>query len=166
MKDKIRIIALVIIFIILLFLCNNFLNKQENQIINKSKNTDNTISEDTNKLDENKINISEVENMSENVLEVTSENFEKEVLESEKTVLIDFYAEWCGPCKRLSPIVEEVAAEETEVKFVKMNIDNCEDIAIEYQVMSIPTLVVIENGKEVNRSVGLIDKEQVKDLIK
>lgn len=166
MKDKIRIIALVIIFIILLFLCNNFLNKQENQIINKSKNTDNTISEDTNTLDENKINISEVENMSENVLEVTSENFEKEVLESEKTVLIDFYAEWCGPCKRLSPIVEEVAAEETEVKFVKMNIDNCEDIAIEYQVMSIPTLVVIKNGKEVERSVGLIDKEKIKELVK
>ncbi len=166
MKDKIRIIALVIIFIILLFLCNNFLNKQENQIINKSKNTDNTISEDTNKLDENKINISEVENMSENVLEVTSENFEKEVLESEKTVLIDFYAEWCGPCKRLSPIVEEVAAEETEVKFVKMNIDNCEDIAIEYQVMSIPTLVVIKDGKEVERSVGLIDKDKIKELVK
>ena len=166
MKDKIRIIALVIIFIILLFLFNNFLNKQENQIINKSKNTDNTISEDTNKLDENKINISEVENMSENVLEVTSENFEKEVLESEKTVLIDFYAEWCGPCKRLSPIVEEVAAEETEVKFVKMNIDNCEDIAIEYQVMSIPTLVVIKDGKEVERSVGLIDKDKIKELVK
>lgn len=104
--------------------------------------------------------------MSENVLEVTSENFEKEVLESEKTVLVDFYAEWCGPCKRLSPIVEEVAKEETEVKFVKMNIDNCEDIAIEYQVMSIPTLVVMKNGKEANRSVGLIDKEQVKELIK
>lgn len=104
--------------------------------------------------------------MSENVLEVTSENFEKEVLESEKTVLVDFYAEWCGPCKRLSPIVEEVAKEEEEVKFVKMNIDNCEDIAIEYQVMSIPTLVVMKNGKEANRSVGLIDKEQVKELIK
>lgn len=152
MKDKIRIIALVIIFIILLFLCNNFLNKQEDNANNLNQ--------------YNKINISEVENMSENVLEVTSENFEKEVLESEKTVLIDFYAEWCGPCKRLSPIVEEVAAEETEVKFVKMNIDNCEDIAIEYQVMSIPTLVVIKNGKEVERSVGLIDKEKIKELVK
>lgn len=152
MKDKIRIIALVIIFIILLFLCNNFLNKQEDNANNLNQ--------------YNKINISEVENMSENVLEVTSENFEKEVLESEKTVLIDFYAEWCGPCKRLSPIVEEVAAEETEVKFVKMNIDNCEDIAIEYQVMSIPTLVVIKNGKEVERSAGLIDKEKIKELVK
>ena len=104
--------------------------------------------------------------MNENVLEITSEDFKKEVLESDKTVLIDFYAEWCGPCKRLSPIVEEVAREEKDVKFVKLNIDNAEDIAIQYQVMSIPTLVVIKNGEEVNRSVGLIDKDQIKELIK
>lgn len=169
MKDKIKIIVLLLIFIILLFLSNNILNKQENQNANKIENTIN-IDEETN-IDndiaqDNKINNLEEENMSENVLEVTSENFEKEVLESEKTVLVDFYAEWCGPCKRLSPIVEEVAKEEEEVKFVKMNIDNAEDIAIEYQVMSIPTLVVMKNGKEVNRSVGLINKEQVKELIK
>lgn len=169
MKDKIKIIVLLLIFIILLFLSNNILNKQENQNANKIENTIN-IDEETN-IDndiaqDNKINNLEEENMGENVLEVTSENFEKEVLKSEKTVLVDFYAEWCGPCKRLSPIVEEVAKEEEEVKFVKMNIDNCEDIAIEYQVMSIPTLVVMKNGKEANRSVGLIDKEQVKELIK
>lgn len=169
MKDKIKIIVLLFLFIILLFLSNNILNKQENQNANKIENTIN-IDEETN-IDndiaqDNKINNLEEENMGENVLEVTSENFEKEVLKSEKTVLVDFYAEWCGPCKRLSPIVEEVAKEEEEVKFVKMNIDNCEDIAIEYQVMSIPTLVVMKNGKEANRSVGLIDKEQVKELIK
>lgn len=169
MKDKIKIIVLLLIFIILLFLSNNILNKQENKSANKVENIINTDEEtniDNNLEQNNKINNLEEENMSENVLEVTSENFEKEVLESEKTVLVDFYAEWCGPCKRLSPIVEEVAKEEEEVKFVKMNIDNCEDIAIEYQVMSIPTLVVMKNGKEANRSVGLIDKEQVKELIK
>lgn len=169
MKDKIKIIVLLLIFIILLFLSNNILNKQENQNTNKIENIINTDEEtniDNDIAQDNKINNLEEENMSENVLEVTSENFEKEVLESEKTVLVDFYAEWCGPCKRLSPIVEEVAKEEEEVKFVKMNIDNCEDIAIEYQVMSIPTLIVMKNGKEVNRSVGLIDKEQVKELIK
>lgn len=169
MKDKIKIIVLLLIFIILLFLSNNILNKQENKSANKVENIINTDEEtniDNNLEQNNKINNLEEENMSENVLEVTSENFEKEVLESEKTVLVDFYAEWCGPCKRLSPIVEEVAKEEEEVKFIKMNIDNCEDIAIEYQVMSIPTLVVMKNGKEANRSVGLIDKEQVKELIK
>lgn len=169
MKDKIKIIVLLLIFIILLFLSNNILNKQENKSANKVENiinTDEKTNIDNNLEQNNKINNLEEENMSENVLEVTSENFEKEVLESEKTVLVDFYAEWCGPCKRLSPIVEEVAKEEEEVKFIKMNIDNCEDIAIEYQVMSIPTLVVMKNGKEANRSVGLIDKEQVKELIK
>lgn len=169
MKDKIKIIVLLLIFIILLFLSNNILNKQENQNANKIENIINADEEtniDNDIAQDNKINNLEEENMSENVLEITSENFEKEVLESEKTVLVDFYAEWCGPCKRLSPIVEEVAKEEEEVKFVKMNIDNCEDIAIEYQVMSIPTLVVMKNGKEANRSVGLIDKEQVKELIK
>ena len=98
--------------------------------------------------------------------EITSENFQKEVLESDKKVLIDFYADWCGPCKKLSPIIEEVAGEESNVKFVKLNIDLAEDIAIEYQVMSIPTLVVMENGKEISRNVGLLDKEEVRSLIK
>ena len=104
--------------------------------------------------------------MNEQVLEIGSENFQKEVLESDKKVLVDFYADWCGPCKRLSPIIEEIAGEEEQVKFVKLNIDDAQDIAIEYQVMSIPTLVIFENGKEVNRSVGLIDKEKLKELIK
>jgi len=80
--------------------------------------------------------------------------------------LVDFYADWCGPCKKLSPIIEEVAGEESNVKFVKLNIDLAEDIAIEYQVMSIPTLVVMENGKEISRNVGLLDKEEVRSLIK
>ena len=134
--------------------------KEESKKINKNGN--NIVEDNSTKLNNNV----EEENMSGNVLEITSENFEKEVLQSDKKVLIDFYADWCGPCKMLSPIIEEVSGEETNVKFVKLNIDEAEDIAIEYQVMSIPTLVVIEKGKEVNRSVGLIDKEQVKDLIK
>ena len=100
------------------------------------------------------------------VLKVTSENFEKEVLQSDKTVLIDFYADWCGPCKMLSPIVDEVAEENTDIKVVKINVDNAQDLAMKYQVMSIPTLVVIREGREVNRSVGLIDKSEVISLIK
>ena len=145
MKDKLLIIILVIVFAGLLIVSNIFLQKEESKKINKNGN--NIVEDNSTKLNNNV----EEENMSGNVLEITSENFEKEVLQSDKKVLIDFYADWCGPCKMLSPIIEEVSAE---------------DIAIEYQVMSIPTLVVIENGKEVNRSVGLIDKEQVKDLIK
>lgn len=169
MKEKIKIIFLLVLFIVLLILCNNILKQQQensNKIIDDTNNISeiNELSEFNDLIQEN--NNLEENNMNENVLEVTSENFEKEVLESDKIVLIDFYAEWCGPCKMLSPIVESVASEETNTKFVKMNVDNCEDIAIKYQVMSIPTLVVIKDGKETNRSVGLIDKTRIKELIK
>lgn len=165
MNDKIKVVLLILIFIILLFLCNNILNQQgnlNNNTLDYANNIENIQINET----ENINNSLEENNMNENVLEVTSENFEEEVLKSEKTVLIDFYADWCGPCKMLSPIVEAVASEEKNVKFVKMNVDNCNDIAIEFQVMSIPTLVVIKDGKEVNRSVGLIDKTRIQDLIK
>lgn len=100
-----------------------------------------------------------------NVLKVTSENFEEEVLKSDKPVLVDFYADWCGPCKMLSPIVDEVAKEISEVKVVKVNVDEAQNIAMQYQVMSIPTLVVIKEGKEIKRSVGLIDKSEIKNLM-
>ncbi len=98
-------------------------------------------------------------------MEVTSANFEEEVLKSEKPVLIDFYATWCGPCKILSPMVEEAAQENEDVKFVKIDIDKTEDIAIKYQVMSIPTLVLIQNGEEKDRRVGILDKDQILDLV-
>ena len=100
------------------------------------------------------------------VLKVRSNNFEEEVLKSEKTVLIDFYADWCGPCKMLSPIIEAVANENEEIKVVKINVDNEQDLAIEYQVMSIPTIVVIKNGKETNRTVGVVDKNQIEKMVK
>ena len=100
------------------------------------------------------------------IIKVNGQNFEEEVIKSEKPVLIDFYADWCGPCKMLSPIIDEVAEENTDIKVVKVNVDDAQDLAMKYQVMSIPTLVVIKNGEEVNRSVGLIDKSQVLNLIK
>ena len=100
------------------------------------------------------------------ILKVNSQNFEEEVLKSEKPVLVDFYADWCGPCKMLSPIVDQVAEENEDIKVVKVNVDDAQDLAMKYQVMSIPTLVVIKEGKEINRSVGLIDKNQVINMIK
>ena len=100
------------------------------------------------------------------IINVNGQNFEEEVIKSEKPVLIDFYADWCGPCKMLSPIIDEIAEENSEIKVVKVNVDDSQDLAMKYQVMSIPTLVVIKNGEEVNRSVGLIDKSQVANLIK
>ena len=108
---------------------------------------------------------SEEEN-SMNVIKVTNDTFEKEVLNSNIPVLVDFYADWCGPCKMLSPTVDEVANENDDIKVVKVNVDEAQDIAIKYQVMSIPTLVVIKNGNEVNRSVGVIDKEEILSMIK
>lgn len=100
------------------------------------------------------------------IINVTSENFETEVLNSEKTVLIDFYADWCGPCKMLSRVVEQFANENENIKVVKINVDDEQDLAIEYGVMSIPTLVVIRNGQEVNRSVGLVSKDDILNLVK
>ena len=99
------------------------------------------------------------------VLKITADNFKREVLEESKTVLIDFYADWCGPCKMLSPVVEAVAKENTDTKFVKINVDDAQDLAMEYNIMSIPTLVVIKNGEEVNRTVGLVDKSELIRMI-
>lgn len=151
MNKKALIIILSIIFIILLIFINLFLNKQA-----QKKLQGNELMNEINKEEENKMEI----------LKVTSENFESEVLNSEKVVLVDFYADWCGPCKMLSPIVEKVAEENSDIKVVKINVDNAQDLAMKYQVMSIPTLVVIKNGKEINRHVGLIDKEEIIRLIK
>lgn len=89
-----------------------------------------------------------------------------ELVEKANAAVVDFYADWCGPCKMLSPTVDEVANENDDIKVVKVNVDEAQDIAIKYQVMSIPTLVVIKNGNEVNRSVGVIDKEEILSMIK
>lgn len=100
------------------------------------------------------------------VLKISTNSFKKEVLEESKTVLVDFYADWCGPCKMLSPVVEEVAKENENIKFVKINVDESQELAMQYNIMSIPTLVLIKNGQKVNRKVGLIDKSELLDLIK
>lgn len=99
-------------------------------------------------------------------LKISSENFEKEVLNSEKPILVDFFADWCGPCKMMAPIVEELATElDGKVKVGKINVDENSDIAVEYNVMSIPTLIVFKNGKEEKRLVGVRDKEELLRLL-
>ena len=101
-----------------------------------------------------------------NVLNVTSENYESEVLKSEKTVLIDFYADWCGPCKMMSPVIDEIAEEMKEtVKVGKINVDENQDLAMEYGVMSIPTIVVLKNGEVQKTFVGVTDKEEIKQAL-
>ena len=87
------------------------------------------------------------------VIKVTTDNFEKEVLNSDVTVLADFNADWCGPCRMLKPIVEEIASENPNIKVVSINIDDEDELADEYNVASIPCVVVFKNGVEVQRSI-------------
>lgn len=98
-------------------------------------------------------------------IHVTTDNFETEVLKSDVPVLVDFYADWCGPCKMLAPLLEQFAQENPQVKVCKINVDDQADLAMDYDVRSIPTLVVFKDGKEANRSVGLISKSQLENLI-
>ena len=99
------------------------------------------------------------------VKNISQEAFNKEVLESDVPVLVDLWAPWCGPCKMLGPVVEEVAAESTGVKVVKVNVDEAMDIAQQYRVVSIPTLLVFKDGKEVKRSIGVIPKAEILKLL-
>ena len=97
------------------------------------------------------------------VLTITNENYENEVLKSDKPVLIDFYADWCGPCRMMSPIIDEIANEMGDkVKVGKINVDNNQELAVEYGVMSIPTIVILKDGKVEKTFVGVTDKEEIK----
>lgn len=99
-------------------------------------------------------------------IDVTMETFEQEVLKSDKPVVVDFWASWCGPCKMLSPVVDQVADEVTDVKVVKVNVDENEPVAIKYNVSSIPTLIRFVDGAEERRSTGVIPKPQVEAFVK
>ncbi|MBL7021980.1 thioredoxin [Patescibacteria group bacterium] len=97
---------------------------------------------------------------------VTDQNFEAEVLKSDTPVLVDFYAEWCGPCKMMSPVIDELSKEyEGKVKIVKLNVDENQETAGKYQVMSIPTLFIFKGGEIVEQMVGFQDKNALKDRI-
>lgn len=95
------------------------------------------------------------------VIEITNENFEKEVLQSDKPVLLDFFAVWCGPCKMVSPIVDQIAAEHPEIKVCKADVDKNLDLAKQFQVMSVPTLLAFNDGKVINKSIGAMPKAAI-----
>jgi len=101
--------------------------------------------------------------MAVNKLNETS--FETEVLKNEGTVLVDFYADWCGPCKMLSPVIDEIAELRRDVTVGKVNVDSCQGLAASYGIMSIPTLLVFKNGKEQNRVVGVRSKQEILSML-
>lgn len=100
------------------------------------------------------------------VTTLTEKNFEQEVLKSDKPVLIDFWASWCGPCRMLSPLVDELAEEHSEFKFCKVNVDEEENLAKNFGIMSIPTLIVFKNGEQKAKNIGAIQKDAILELIK
>lgn len=99
------------------------------------------------------------------VIKISKENFQNEVINSEKSVLLDFYADWCGPCRMVGPIVSEISEERSDVKVGKINVDEQPELAAQFQVMSIPMLAVIKNGKLVNQAVGYRTKEQIEAML-
>lgn len=96
---------------------------------------------------------------------VNEDNFNDVVLNSKELVLVDFNANWCGPCRMLKPILEEIAKEDSSIKIVSVNIDDNDILAEEYNVSSIPCLVLFKDGKEINRSIGLKSKDEIKEVI-
>ena len=99
------------------------------------------------------------------VVKLTAENFEKEVLQSEKPVLVDFYADWCGPCQMMGPVVEEISNEVNDAKVCKINIDEQMSIAQKYGVMSIPTFIVFKNGDVADKKMGAMPKSAVLSML-
>lgn len=99
------------------------------------------------------------------VIHIDKNNFQKEVMESDKPVLLDFWATWCMPCQMIGPVIEEIAAERADIKVGKINVDEQPELAGQFKVMSIPTLLVIKDGKIANQSVGVRSKEAILDMI-
>lgn len=99
------------------------------------------------------------------VIQVTTDTFEQEVLNADKPVLVDFYADWCGPCKMLAPVVDSISEERTDIKVCKINVDNEPELAAKYRIMNIPFLGKFKNGEMTDKSVGVISKSELNEFM-
>ncbi len=99
------------------------------------------------------------------VIHGNQNNFQQEVIQSDKPVLVDFWASWCGPCRMVGPILDEIAQEREDIKVVKVNVDEEQELALKYQIMSIPTLMVFKDGQKVNQALGAMPKHQILELL-
>ncbi len=156
MKEKIQIIILFIALILAVFGINKLMESETEKILNTNAFANNAV--------ENEIDESEIIPESK-IISVTKSTFDEEVLKSDKKVVVDFYADWCGPCKMLSPILEQVASENEDIKIVKVDSDVEYELSVEYKVNSIPYLVIFEDGKVIDTSVGLISKAELEALL-
>ena len=100
------------------------------------------------------------------IIDLTKENFQAEITKADKPILVDFWAVWCGPCQMMAPILHELEAEMPDVQIGKVNVDEQMDLARQFRVVSIPTLIIFKNGQEVQRMVGVTSKEELKDALK
>lgn len=100
------------------------------------------------------------------IIDLTKENFQVEITKSDKPVMVDFWAVWCGPCQMMAPILHELETEMPDVQIGKVNVDEQMDLARQFRVVSIPTLIIFKNGQEVQRMVGVTSKEELKDALK
>lgn len=100
------------------------------------------------------------------IIDLTKENFQAEITKSDKPLLVDFWAVWCGPCQMMAPILHELETEMPDVQIGKVNVDEQMDLARQFRVVSIPTLIIFKNGQEVQRMVGVTSKEELKDALK
>ena len=103
--------------------------------------------------------------MAEHIIEVTDTNFQAEVLEAETPVLVDFWAPWCGPCRVVAPALEEIAGERDDLRIVKLNVDDNQQTAAQYQVLAIPTMILFRNGQEAKRIQGAMPKKRIESAL-
>ena len=155
MKEKIKVIVLFLILILFIVGINYFIKDETEKRITKGE----IYSIESQEEFSN-------EEYKSKVITVSNETFEEEVLKSNQKVVIDFYADWCGPCKMFSPIFEKVSSQIEDVKFVRINVDEEQDLATKYKAYSIPYIVLIENGEVIKSHTGLLYEQELNEFIK